>query len=80
MLCLPDLVSGLRDKGTGMCRAVKECGSPGGRFSCLSLSRAQIASVSWLVSVGAALLWQVVLYELPVAVKCQKHGGDNVSL
>lgn len=79
-LCLPDLVSGLGDKGTGMCRTVKECGSPGGCLSCLSLSPARVASVRWLVSVGAALLWQVLLCELPKVVGCQKRGGDNISL
>lgn len=57
--------------------AVKECGSPGGRFHPLRLSQARIASVCWLISVGAALPWQVLLCALPEAVGCQKYGGDN---
>lgn len=48
MLCLPDPVSGPGDGGGWNVRggrAVKECGSPGGCFSGLCLSRARIASV-----------------------------------
>lgn len=58
-------------------RAVKECGSPGGGCSRLHLSRAQIASACWLISVGAALLWQILLCAFPEVAGCQKYGGGN---